>query len=544
MATIFPDGWKELAVSGAVAREIETLKLLSETLPDEYHIYHGVHWTRVNQGYQIFGEIDFAILSPSGKLLLIEQKSGFLTETPDGLVKTYSDKAKPISMQMGRAVDGMRNRLNQYLKGVKVNIESLLYCPDYTVKDLGTAGLDPARIIDATKRDLLPQIIRTLLPLDCPPDPIASKIDSFLNETLNLIPDANAFVGQAQKLYTRLSGGLAEWARKVECEPFRLRVIGTAGSGKTQLALSVFRNSLSLGKRPLYVCYNRPLADHFFQISPEGGMVTTYHQLCDRISRSQGKVPDFTKPETFDDLEKFFDDFQPHEDWMFDEVIIDEGQDFTTEWKDNLLKLLRPKGKAWWLEDPMQKLYRRPDVELSGWVTLRSDSNYRTPRDILENISTLISLPSPIEACSPLTGSDIQILTYSDVSSLLEETKRAITQGIAQGYKRDMIAVVSFRGREKSDLGVYDKLGPFALKRFTGTYDLLGNPIYTKGDILIESVYRFKGQAAPCVILTEVDFESLDEITVNKLFVGTTRATMKLILVLSERSATFLINRN
>lgn len=544
MATIFPDGWKELAVSGAVAREIETLKLLSETLPDEYHIYHGVHWTRVNQGYQIFGEIDFAILSPSGKLLLIEQKSGFLTETPDGLVKTYSDKAKPISMQMGRAVDGMRNRLNQYLKGVKVNIESLLYCPDYTVKDLGTAGLDPARIIDATKRDLLPQIIRTLLPLDCPPDPIASKIDSFLNETLNVIPDANAFVGQAQKLYTRLSGGLAEWARKVECEPFRLRVIGTAGSGKTQLALSVFRNSLSLGKRPLYVCYNRPLADHFFQISPEGGMVTTYHQLCDRISRSQGKVPDFTKPETFDDLEKFFDDFQPHEDWMFDEVIIDEGQDFTTEWKDNLLKLLRPKGKAWWLEDPMQKLYRRPDVELSGWVTLRSDSNYRTPRDILENISTLISLPSPIEACSPLTGSDIQILTYSDVSSLLEETKRAITQGIAQGYKRDMIAVVSFRGREKSDLGVYDKLGPFALKRFTGTYDLLGNPIYTKGDILIESVYRFKGQAAPCVILTEVDFESLDEITVNKLFVGTTRATMKLILVLSERSATFLINRN
>ena len=382
MALIYPDGWKELSVTGAAAREIETLKLFSDTLPDDYRIYHGVHWSRVNQSYQIFGEIDFAILSPSGKLLLIEQKSGFLTETPEGLVKTYNDKAKPIAMQMGRNVDSLMNRLNKYLQGPKVNLESLLYCPDYIVKDLGVAGIDPARIVDAPKRDLFIQIIKTLLPLDLPPDPVANKIHAFLSDTLNLIPDANAFVGQAQTLYTRLSGGLAEWARKVECEPFRLRVIGTAGSGKTQLALSVFRDSILAGKRPLYVCYNRPLADHFHQISPEGGMVTTYHQLCDRISRSLGMVPDFTKSETFAGLEKLFDEFKPNEEWMFDEIIIDEGQDFTTEWKDNLIKLLRPEGKAWWLEDPMQKLYRRPDVALPGWVTLRSDSNYRTPRDI------------------------------------------------------------------------------------------------------------------------------------------------------------------
>jgi len=543
MARISPNGWKELSATGSAAREIETLQLLADELSDDYWIYHGVHWTRVTQGFQIFGEIDFAILSPSGKLLLIEQKSGFLSETPDGLIKIYNDKAKPIAMQMGRTVDALRNRLNQYLKGNKVNIESLLYCPDYTVKDLGTAGIDPSRIIDASRRELLTQIIRTLLPLDSPPDQITSKIDSFLSDTLSLIPDANAFVGQAQILYTRLSGGLAEWARKVECEPFRLRVIGTAGSGKTQLALSVFRDSIAAGKRPLYVCYNRPLADHFHQISPEGGMVTTYHQLCDRISRTQGVVPDFSNTQIFAELEKNFDQLQPTADWLFDEIIIDEGQDFTTEWKDNLLKLLRTDGKAWWLEDPMQKLYRRPDVDLKGWVTLRSDSNYRTPRDILENISSLISLPSPIDACSPLSGSDVQIFTYSDTAGLIEETKRAITQGIAQGYKRNMIAVVSFRGRDKSSLAAFDKLGPFSIKRFNGTYDLLGNPIYSDGDILIESVYRFKGQAAPCVILTEVDFEELDEITVRKLFVGATRASMKLILVLSDRSANFLINR-
>ncbi len=56
-------------------------------------------------------------------------------------------------------------------------------------------------------------------------------------------------------------------------------------------------------------------------------------------------------------------------------------------------------------------------------------------------------------------------------------------------------------------------------------------------------MYRFKGQAAPCVILTEVDFEMLDERARHKLFVGMTRASMKLVLVLSRRAAGVLMAR-
>ena len=106
-----------------------------------------------------------------------------------------------------------------------------------------------------------------------------------------------------------------------------------------------------------------------------------------------------------------------------------------------------------------------------------------------------------------------------------------------------MIALVTFRGREHSPLAPYDRLGPHALRRSTGGYDLLGSPIYTAGDIVLETVYRFKGQSAPCVILTEIDFEALDDLARRKLFVGATRATMKLMLVLSERAAKVLLGR-
>ena len=73
--------------------------------------------------------------------------------------------------------------------------------------------------------------------------------------------------------------------------------------------------------------------------------------------------------------------------------------------------------------------------------------------------------------------------------------------------------------------------------------DLFGQPVYTEGDVLLESVYRFKGQAAPAVIFTEIDFEVLDDKAIRKLFVGATRSSMKLMLVIHERAATQLLKK-
>ena len=120
---------------------------------------------------------------------------------------------------------------------------------------------------------------------------------------------------------------------------------------------------------------------------------------------------------------------------------------------------------------------------------------------------------------------------------MIEATKRAITQALSLGFRKQDIAVLSFRGREGSALSALDHLGPHRLRSFTGKYDLFGNPEYREGDVLLESIYRFKGQSAPCVILTEVDFDTFDEQVARKLFVGATRATMKLIVVASTRAA-------
>lgn len=543
MAIVHPEGWRELAASGAAQREIETLAVLAYGLPDEYTIFHGVHWTRVAHGsYAICGEIDFAILGPTGKLLLIEQKSGLLNETPEGLVKRYAGKTKRVASQLTRNVDALSQRLRDACEQLWPAVDALLYCPDYTLRSPGTAGLDPARIVDATRRAYLVDIVRAILPGDGPRSPLRPKIERFFGEVLELVPEVNAAVGEAHAMYTRLSGGLAEWARRIEFEPFRLRVMGTAGSGKTQLALAVFRDALAAGRVPLYVCYNRPLADHIALIAPPGGVVLTYHQLADHLIRSRGEAPDFTCHDVFSRLERVVDEWQPGPDELVDELIVDEGQDFKPGWAANLLRFLRPQGRAWWLEDPLQNLYERPAPALPGWVTVHADINYRSPREILNALNHL--LPGrAAHAGSPLAGAEIEIHPYRNADELASRSVAALTRAIGLGFKRQHIALISFRGREHSRLTPYDRLGPFSLKAPTGHYDLLGNPMFTDGDILIDSVHRFKGRSAPCVVLTEIDFEELDERAIRRLFVGATRATMKLILVASLHAATVLRER-
>ncbi|HTT13009.1 MAG TPA: ATP-binding domain-containing protein [Burkholderiaceae bacterium] len=543
MAKIFPSDWRTLERTGAAAREIETLALLEAGLPDRLTVFHGVHWTRVGHERAAFGEIDFVIVSADARILLVEQKSGFLSETADGLLKVYAGGGKSVAVQLGRTLENLQKRLAPVLQGEPTTIDYLLYCPDYTVRNPGTAGVPPERIVDATRHDRLCTTIVEALPPATARESLARRLRAFFADELRLVPDASAMLGQAEQLVTRLSGGLATWARRLDFDPFRLRVMGTAGSGKTQLALAVLADAARAGRRALYVCFNRPLADHLARVAPAEVEIATFHQLCDRRLRAAGERLEFAGPAAFEELERRFAQLPVREEERVDDLIVDEGQDFAAAWVAPLLARLKYEGRAWWLEDPMQNLYGRPAVDLHGWVTLHADTNYRSPRDVLAYLNRLLDPRRRIEAASPIAGANVELLTYTGDPGLLEATKRAVSLALQAGFRKSDIALVTFSGRDRSYLMHFDRIGPHVLRSFTGRYDLLGAPEFSDGDLLIETVYRFKGQAAPCVILTEVDFGELDDLMQRKLFVGMTRASMKLIVVLSERAAGVLSRR-
>lgn len=362
MARLIPDDWKNLAATGAAERERETLAALEHALPDGYTVYHGVHWTRADQGFSVFGETAFVVVSPAGRVLLIELKAGFLRETPKGLVKVYLQTERNVAIQLARTQETLHRRLTAAFGAGVYGIDALLYCPDYAIRQTAIAGVAADRIVDASRKAQLAQVILQILPEDETPLPNAAKIHHFLADELALTPDTSALVGQAGTLVTRLSGGLAAWARQLEFTPFRLRVTGTAGSGKTQLAVQAMRDAVAAGKRVLYVCFNRPLADYIARIAPAGATVANYHQLCDWVARDGGYVPDFEAPGAFEQLEARFAQTPIAERWRFDVLIVDEGQDFHASWAAALERLLAADGAWWWLEDPLQNRETRAGI--------------------------------------------------------------------------------------------------------------------------------------------------------------------------------------
>jgi hypothetical protein len=540
VAKVIPDGWRELAAGeagGAAERELATLALLERGLPAAYTVYHGVHWTRLDEGgFSIYGDIDFVVVNAAGELLAIEQRSGFLEEGPHGLSSRRRGRDRNVAVGIARSRTALQARLAARLGGPAPRIEYLLYCPDYFVRQAHTAGIEPERIVDAAVRDQLIPRIRAILP---PGEHSghAPEVHRFLRDEIKLEPDVAARLGIARERITRVAGGLSQWARALDFDPYRLRVIGTAGSGKTQLALAEYSAAVAEGRRPLYVCFNRPLADHLAHIAPEGGMACTFHHLCERVLAAHGERPDYAKPDAFDALIARAGELDVPDDLRFDSIIVDEGQDFSADWAQQLWRHADDDARRIWLEDPMQNLYARPPIELPGWVTLRAHSNFRSPRPVVRMLQALLPAAEHIEAASPFEADEVELLSYDAAHPLTTRVKEAIRLCFAAGFHAQDVAIISWRGREQSELLRHDRLGANALRSFTGQYDLLGQPEYSGGEVLIESVYRFKGQSAPAVILAEIDFETLDERTLRKLFVGATRAMMKLVLVASERAA-------
>jgi superfamily I DNA and RNA helicase len=171
--------------------------------------------------------------------------------------------------------------------------------------------------------------------------------------------------------------------------------------------------------------------------------------------------------------------------------------------------------------------------DIEDAVTITSHENFRTPRALVGLINLLRLTDVEVEALSPHEGEISDPIVYESPERIGPCTVKAIERCMERGFKLADIAVISMRGREHSVLQRLDKLGDWTLNRFTGKFDEGSVPIWRDGDLLMESVRRFKGQAAPAVVLTECDMARLDAANRRLLFVGLTRARVHLEWVIS-----------
>ena len=109
------------------------------------------------------------------------------------------------------------------------------------------------------------------------------------------------------------------------------------------------------------------------------------------------------------------------------------------------------------------------------------------------------------------------------------------------GFDPSKVVILSFSGSNKSETLNQIKLGGYKTRRSNG-FDENSNAIWTDGELVVDSIYRYKGQSSPKVILCEIDFEEFTEKEKRKLFVGMTRGQLGVDLVISETAISKLIS--
>ncbi len=551
MARTIPNGAGVAIAQDIHPGEAKTLQRLSKELPNDFTVFHSVHWARSTKHSTAYGEIDFVIVSRQGHVLVIEQKNGRLKDTGQGLVKEYAFKSKNLHTQIGDSIDVIRKKFSEQRHNHGLIVDYLLYCPDHRVRNINSPVLDMSRIVDSkSDAELIQRIELLLKPDERDTTTVPDNVIEFFTQAYELAPDVGTTITAGERAYTQLSTGLQEVIDNLSFHPFRLRIQGVAGCGKTQVALK-FLQQTSADEPTLYVCFNRPLRDQMAELVDKqipDLLINTFHGLCVDALERAGHTVDFSRqknnPKFWNEIVESVIAIDVPEAIRFKRLIVDEGQDFQQEWWDVLQLFLTEDYDLIWFEDPYQNLRGNRSIEVPAKVTYRANISYRSPPSIADFIARTHGIE--FRSAINVPGMGVGVTPFDQPRDQWKLLTARINALRSQGFRNEDIVILTCKGLDKSELYGLDQIAGVAIRKFTLEYDADHKPIYTDGRILFDSVHRFKGGQAPCVILVDVDppdwrVESGRPV----LFCGMTRATVRLEMLVhasNEHVQTYLDN--
>ena len=534
--------------------EMQVLERLQKTLPDAYTLFHSVDWMRPQEGATARGEIDIAVVNQAGDLLLMEVKGGEVQFTGQGIFKRYDQGVRNVASQVSLQYGSIKGRLKDLQ--LHVAVHQLLVLPHMRVE--GESAQWPRdRIVDSDEFPHLPQHIARVLGPGLWDEQAHEAVVRFLANLFKVHLDVASVLRATEQTTSVLSAGLATWVPRIHAPEGIYRINATAGSGKTQLALTLLNAAAKDRLRSAYLCFNSPLALLMeSRVHPSVQAETFHHRARLIYEGPLGHRPDFSDPGIWDAMSLAAAQYlaHPQTEPDLDLLVIDEMQDMAPGWAQALLHRIKPGGRAYLFEDTDQALYDdRESFEVKGEVTITCNDNARSPQAIVRQINELRLTRDPVNGLNPYAGSTAEPRIYRSDAELREHTVAAVRECLSLGFGLQDIAVLTWRGRESSRILSESALGPWTLRKASGQRDEDGQERMTEGQLLCETVYRFKGQAAGAVILTEVDIESDEPQTPeqvrtranrwHRLYVGMTRAHAHLAMVISESAGRAIVQR-
>lgn len=549
MARLFPK-IEPAEIENSGERKVATA--LVSQLPPEVEVFHSFHWmSNKNDGTVEQGECDFVVVDPNNGVIFVEVKGGTLEydSRRDEWIRVHSAdshevlKKDPFAQARSSMYD-IIERIGSKFAGGSDNLPFTygyaVAFPDFRYSGSLPASIMPDLVLDALKcRDIAQSIERIFERFrKSAHRPLSSRDIQSIHESLlphfALVPVIWRKVEDQEERLHRLTAdqqNLLRFMGQQSCAAIE----GVAGSGKTILALAKAQECVRAGLRTLFLCYNRPLADWLAQAVPEEGhlVIKNYHGLVDSFCRA-ANMPIWEGADIED--ANFWNNQAPEnlmaacgilgDDYKFDALIVDEGQDFRELWWTSLDEVFRDasaKACYYVFYDPYQNIYvKNPVLPEEFGKPFLLPINCRNTVKIAEHCASIVGRTGEARSGAPV-GDDPEV-----------KNARSVADGFKKAGKQVRAWCTSNAGGLKSSQVVV--LAPRSTKSHWPK-DFLSVPTTTDFDewrankgVLISTWGRFKGLEADAVVILEPQSSAI-EIDDSSRYVARSRAKHLLLII-------------
>jgi len=326
----------------------------------------------------------------------------------------------------------------------------------------------------------------------------------------------------------------------------RVLIHGTAGTGKTLLAIELAKRAAAKGESVAVICFNRNLADWLktqFEEYPlmfRPMFIGTIHSFMSRLtSMATGHMPTRGDRSAND----FYNNVLPEmteaalrlNPVYYDKIIIDEAQDVISGEYLRILDLCLKggiSGGKWaaFGDFARQAIYSNMQSELEYFELLESKTaftifkltrNCRNTKKICMEMENILGVPEIAAFNDSLDTPPVNHITYSDSNNQKDKLTEVIENLLDDNVKRSEIIILSPCKRADSVVNLLDGI---TIKDYTVNSD---------GNIRFCTIQGFKGLESQIVILTDIKSYSDEKL----LYVALSRARFGLYILETDEAA-------
>ncbi|MGJ6979338.1 nuclease [Aestuariimicrobium soli] len=522
--------------------ELAVAKALENTLSDDDVVLCQQAYLDIDRD----GELDFLVMMPGSGFVFIEAKGGHVCHDEWGQWWTRDGAGEFARIDpVGQARRGkywVLEHLERHpLWGSRTRVAAVhtMAAPfSHFPDDFGSADLSRDALHDADDLTDLGGRLRRLLQRLRPSGRVPTEDDVDVARRILLggevwqdgpRVESEARAGEVARL-TQEQYALLGVTRALN----RVEVRGSAGSGKTTLALEQARQ-LAAGRgghttqRIALICYTHGLAEYLKR------QVETWPKRSRPafVGRYEELGAQWGITRTGDDDPAWWEEGLPARmaeaapglptNQRFDSVLVDEAQDFADSWWLPLLGALRDpeNGGLYTYTDPDQAVFGRRGSPKVPLVPLLLDHNLRNTRQIAESLRPFAPHIRPRGADGPAVEfvpvpagpqhtDDVLAAADDEVEALLE-----------QGWEPGDIALITTGRRHPVQVEAQ------ARNRYQHYWD----EFFAGSDVFYGTALGFKGLERRAVVLAVNDGRKTPERAPERLYVGMSRATDLLVVV-------------